>query len=228
MSPLRTWRSSWLATATLALFAVLVPLTHADVIQSTPSLPPQGAYTTGTVCFPNLGPGVCIVGTSLYGFTGTTSVIGGGGQSIDSSISLAADVYTDNNGMPGTLIGPVSLGGPIGIFYSGRGSDTELGTFISSLTELDLTGAFNGHSIELILNPNTTSSGPTTVAPSGGNFQISSFFDVFTELSLDSGPFIPGPMRTFVLTPEPGSITLLALGMVGVLRKLRGVARPGD
>src|SRR5271169_4358319 len=172
MIPLRTWRSFCLTATTLAILAALVPAAQADITQSTPSLPPQGAYTTGTVCFPNLGPGVCIVGTSLYGFTGTTSMVGGGGQSIDSSISLAADIYTDNNGVPGILIGQLSLGGPIGIFYSGRTSDTELGTFTSSLTELDLTGQFNSHTIELMLNPNVTSAGPTTVAPSGGQFHI--------------------------------------------------------
>ncbi len=214
------WRT--LRLAAIALVVVFaMPNAWAGIIQSTPSLPPEGSYTTGTICFANLGPGVCVVAARLYGFTGTTSIINGGGQSIDSSISLAAMIYTDNNGMPGALIGPLSLGGPIGILYAGRTSDTELGTFTSSLTELDLTGGFNGHTIELILNPNFASIGPTTVAPSGSNFRVDSFFDVFVELSLDNGVFIPGPERTFTLTPEPGSLSLLALGLSGAAIALR-------
>ena len=54
------------------------------------------------------------------------------------------------------------LGGPIGILDAGRSSDDELGTFTSSLTELDLTGMFLGHSLEVMLGP-MTSSGPTTL-----------------------------------------------------------------
>lgn len=221
MLSLRTWRDSFVAAVTLAAVAATIPIAWAGVIQPTPSLPPtSGAYTTGTLCVA-LGPGVCIVGASLHGFTGTTSIFDNSGQSIDSSITLSADVYTDAGNMPGSLIGPVMLAGPIGILYAGRTSDTELGTFSSSLTELDLMGSFNGHTIEIILNPQSTSSGPTTVAPSGSNFQVSSFFDVFTEISLDGGGFIPGPERRFTLTPEPGSITLLAVGMAGVIGKLR-------
>ncbi|HVP55655.1 MAG TPA: PEP-CTERM sorting domain-containing protein [Candidatus Eisenbacteria bacterium] len=233
MLSLRTWRCFLLAAVMLTIVAVAIPPARASIIQPTPSLPPTaGGYTTGTVCV-SLGPGVCVVGASLYGFTGTISTFDSSGQSVDSSITFTADVYTDNNGMPGTLIGPVTLGGPIGILYAGRMTDMDLGTFSSSLTELDLTGMFNGHSIEIMLNPNMTSSGPTTVmtldiAAPDGEFQVSSFFDVFTELSLDHGQFVPGPQRTFTLMPipEPGSISLLALGVAGVAGELRRRLRP--
>ena len=72
-----------------------------------------------------------------------------------------------------------------------------------------------------MLNPNVSSSGPTTVMRLSrqfpdGEFQASSFFDVFAEISLDLGPFMAGPTRTFTLTPEPGSISLLALEVLGV------------
>ena len=114
------------------------------------------------------------------------------------------------------------LGGPIGILDAGRSSDDELGTFTSSLTELDLTGMFLGHSLEVMLGP-MTSSGPTTVTQFGSDFKVSSFFDVFAEISIEGSPFVPGPMRTFTLTavPEPGSISLLALGLAGVAIEFR-------
>ncbi|MGA9566901.1 MAG: PEP-CTERM sorting domain-containing protein [Candidatus Korobacteraceae bacterium] len=220
MLSLRVWRSFCLAATVLAVVAVAPSVASASIIQSTPSLPPEGAYTAATVCFPHLGPGICVVGASMHGFTGTTSTFDNQGQSIDSNISLTADVYTDVNGTPGTLIAPILLQGPIGILYAGRMNDSELGTFTSSMTEFDLTGTFHGvttHTIEIILNPMMTSSGPTTVAQFGSDFQITSFFDVFAEISLDSGPFMPAPSsRTFTLTPEPGSISLMALGLLGV------------
>jgi hypothetical protein len=219
MLSLRTWRSFRLTVAMLTVVAA-VPVARASVIQPTASLPPAGVYTAGTICVP-LGPGACIVGAGLGNFTGTSSMINSMGQAIDSSVTMTAGIYSNNGGVPGTFLGNLMLGGPIGILYSGRTSDTDLGTFTSTLTELDLTGTFNGHSIEVML-ASTPSSGPTTVAPSGGDFLITSFFDVFAEISIDHGAFVPGPPRTFTLTtPEPGSISLLALGLVGVTGELR-------
>jgi len=229
MLSLRTRRSFLSAAVMLAVVAAAVPMARASIIQSNSNLPPEnGAYTAPTICV-TLGPGACIVGASLFGFTGTTTTFDMSGQSIDSSITMMAKIYSNNNGMPGMFLGNLMLGGPIGILYAGRMSNMDLGTFRSSLTELDLTGTFNGHSLEVILNPNMTSMGPTTVASVGGmlspdgEFQITSFFDVFAEISIDHGAFVPGPPRTFTLTsvPEPGSISLLALGVGGLLGKLR-------
>lgn len=222
---LRTWRSIVVAAAVLAVVAAALPEALADVIQPAPSLPPTaGSYTPGTICVP-LGPGVCVVGASLGNFTGTTLIFGSGGQAIDSTVTLSANVYTDSGGSPGTFLAHLVLEGGIGILYAGRTSDTELGTFTSTLTELDLTGTFHGpttHTIAVMLNPLMTSSGQTTVAPSGSDFRIHSFFDVFVELSLDGGPFVAGPPRTVTLvSPEPGSASMLALGLIGVAAELR-------
>jgi hypothetical protein len=54
----------------------------------------------------------------------------------------------------------------------------------------------------------------------GGPFQIGSFFDVFAELSIDGGPFVPGPPRHTEVTaaaPEPGTTGLAVIGLAGLI-----------
>jgi hypothetical protein len=64
------------------------------------------------------------------------------------------------------------------------------------------------------LNPSQPSSGVTTIQQlSSDSWQVSSFFDVFAELSLDGGPFVPGPMRTASLTPEPANYIPIGAGL---------------
>lgn len=215
-------RFSFLAAATLLGVLVTIAPARADVIQTTPTLPPTtGAYTAPPICV-QIGPGVCVVNPALFGFNGTTSTFSNMGQTVDSNIHFRADIYSEHLGQPRTFLGVLNLAGPIGIFYSGRTDATQLGTFTSTLTELDLTGMFNGHSVEVILGT-PTSSGETTVAQLGsatpdGQFRVSSFFDVFAEVSIDHGQFMAGPERVFTLNtvPEPGTISLMALGLAGL------------
>ena len=222
-------RWSLLAAATLLGVLVAVVPAGAGIIQSSPSMPPEGSYTAPTICVP-FGPGVCVVGPALYGFNGTTRSTDLSGESIDSNILFSATIYSSAGGHPGALLGSLSMSGPIGIFYAGRSSDSELGTFTSSLTELGLTGTFNGHSIEIMLQPSgrRPAPGSTTISAAGSDFAVSSFFDVFAEVSIDGAPFVAGPERTFTLTPEPGTVSLMALGLVGVAsrelrRRVRGL-----
>ena len=71
MLSMRRRRSFLPAAALLAVLVAIVPQASADIIQSTPSMPPDGTYTAPTICVP-LGPGVCVVSPALYGFNGTT------------------------------------------------------------------------------------------------------------------------------------------------------------
>ena len=97
----------------------------------------------------------------------------------------------------------------------------------------DFSGEFNGHTIVARLNSTKTSSGITSIKAiiipdsiPGVNvtrvYEVDSFFDVWPEVSLDGGPFIPGPMRTAKLTspeaviPEPSSVGFALFGLAGV------------
>jgi hypothetical protein len=58
----------------------------------------------------------------------------------------------------------------------------------TEMTQLDLSGDTMPPNMRLRVNPDTPSTGQTTIMPTGnGDYQISSFFDIFVDLSLDGG-----------------------------------------
>ena len=129
------------------------------------------------------------------------------------------------NGSPAI---PFTLSGPVSVEVFGKVGNT-LGTFNTQMLSMDLTGNVAGHSVEIKTDPAQASTGQTTIADNGGGtFHITSFFDVFTELSLDNGPFIPqsnGPaLVTLTATPVPASIwggltLLVAFGGWSMIRR---------
>jgi hypothetical protein len=88
--------------------------------------------------------------------------------------------------------------------------------FDTEMLQLDLSGGTLPPGAMIRESPTLPSRGQTTVTDLGaGSFRIDSFFDVFTELSLDGGlTFVParGPAHV-ELMPEPGALMLLAAGL---------------
>jgi hypothetical protein len=60
-------------------------------------------------------------------------------------------------------------------------------TFDTEMLSLNLQGSGGGQSVMLRESPTLQSTGQTTIKPNGSGHRIHSFFDVFTEISLDGG-----------------------------------------
>jgi hypothetical protein len=196
---------------------------RADVIQLTTILPPPtGAYTLPSfVCI----TAVCFSNIVVSGFVNTSDVFAGGNEMVDTNAVFVADVFQNHLGSPGASLGPLSTPGTMNFTYFDRTDPGQLGTFRAAITNFDFMGTFNAHPFEFRQNPDMVSVGETTITQAGGGreFRVTSFFDVFAELSLNNGPFVPGPERAFTLTtvPEPASMQLVLCGLIGLARAVR-------
>lgn len=124
---------------------------------------------------------------------------------------------------------PVLLTGPVQVLTTGKWGNTT-GTFDTEIIAMDLSGSVGPLPIIIRESPTQPSTGQTTITDLGGGlYHIDSFFDVFTELSVDGGSsWIPatGPVRMDLEPaegpiPEPGSLALWLLGCAGLTRKRR-------
>ena len=134
------------------------------------------------------------------------------------------------------LLGDGSVFGLAHLTYAGSGSGTMIthnkignttGTFSTELLSLNLSGSTAFGPLLIRESPTLASLGQTSIiALGGGQFQISSFFDVFTELSIDGGatwvPDSSGPERITLMgpVPEPSAYALagLAAGLLALKR----------
>ena len=122
----------------------------------------------------------------------------------------------------GQNLGLIQLTGPVTVRTSGKGTN-DTGTFATEILSMDLSSG----PLRVRQDPNRRSLGTTTINPLGGGlYHIDSFFDVFTELSIDGGgSWTRSDTSTrLTLVPEPSSIVLAAtafLCLLGFARRRR-------
>jgi hypothetical protein len=213
------------------VFAVLALATaRAQVITPNPNLPvvnPNGYYTNGNANVQYNGPGFTVIFTNV-GFSAFDPVnrVPSGPNEIE---TFNAQFTGQGMFIP---FGPIFLNasGPMTMEVFNKIGNTT-GTFNTEMLSMTLTGVTPFGSMTIRESPTLASAGVTTVTNLGdGLFRIDSFFDVFTELSLDGGnTWIPdsnGPDHVTLVpgssVPEPTVCALagLAAGLV-VLRRSR-------
>ncbi len=135
---------------------------------------------------------------------------------IDSFFDVFVELEISGNN--GTSWQPVQV--------TGHGHEHAVGrpdgiTFDTEMLQLDLSGGSLPAGVQLRESPTQPSLGQTTITGlGGGNFHIDSFFDIFTELSIDGGAtWTPstGPGHT---TVTPQTVTAVRPSTWGSLKLL--------
>jgi len=209
--------------ATLALAIAGSHQARADlgIITLSPDLPPTTS-TTGTPGYVNSlpkeysGQGYDVVLSNLVhtGFNAISSVPDGNGNTIENFQSKLYGDASINGGSPESFM----LAGPMQIEVFNYAPGDTGGPFTTQMLSMDLTGNVSGTPVEIKLDPNNATMGSTTITDISGNgtlFHITSYFDVFTEISINGGAPIAqsdGAVRmTLTAVPEPSTRVVVAI-----------------
>jgi hypothetical protein len=213
------------------------------ITQPGPNLPPDGVYLTPNDVHARYAAGaleIVLTAAQHQPFANLSPTDypprcdsngpAGGGPCEHHHFESGLDAMVSINGGPAM---PVHMEGPVETYAYGRTVPGQPGTFQTEMIAMMLTGTVGTNTVMIRESPSLPSLGLTEIQPvGGGNYAIDSFFDVFTDLSLDGGTtWIPnsapgshgGPDgSTHVdLVPEPASFAMLALGLLGAF----GIAR---
>ena len=220
--------SAFLAVSAVVAGA-LMGSAQASVIESSPSFPPiplSFVSPTGAGCFDIAA--VCVTPGTFVLTSAKSNFLLPAVQDV-----VADATYTGSLTPlpPGTgSLGSFTLSGTVDLAVLGRTSDTETGSWTTNLTSLSLSGPLLSFgTLSATLDSSHPSTGTTTISAldQSGEFQISSFFDVFMDVTLDrSSPLPPlhatvGPITVEAGVPEPATWAMMLLGFVGLFAGYR-------
>lgn len=185
---------------------------HAQVFDISPNQPPgTGEFRFNTPM--NYTGGLVVSDFRISGFNNVQRTV----NSPDTIVAYGlAFSFTLGGVGPSPLI-VAGNGNTIQQFSNYSSGNT--GTFQTEMLSLNLQGV----GIMIRESPTLSSPGQTTITPgAAGGFHIGSFFDVFTELSIDGGqtwnPQTSGSAHTTLTpVPEPEAYAVIAgLGLLGL------------
>jgi uncharacterized repeat protein (TIGR01451 family) len=172
---------------------------------------PNDAYVSPAQWHALYGQGIVIKNVSHKFFTGSLLPPTSGVTNIHSFNSiLDLDISTDG----GNTFQSVRANAPVQVSVANASASTDNPLYDTEMTSLNLTGLPNG--IMVRESPTLPSRGMTQInSQSDGTFKVNSFFDIFTELSLDGGatwsPATNGAIRMQLTQRAPEVTTVNGL-----------------
>jgi hypothetical protein len=227
-TPTRSLHLLFLTLVTAGILLLLPIRGQAQLITNSPNLPPpEGVYVTPTQAHQLYNAGLLsieVININHFGF-----------QPSFAPPQNVSDITTHsfNSTLTGNIIvnggspNPFSASAQTSVFVqkvSGP-NGSPLGIFQTEMLQLNINGLPGGAMIRE--SPTLPSLGQTDISDVGGGFyRIDSFFDVFTELSLDGGQtWIPstgsGHVQLAGRVPEPGTMGMLTFGLLLVTARRR-------
>ena len=211
---------SFVVLCWLVLGWVCPPQAHADVVVPDPSLPPVAGWYEGDP-LSQVADYTTAQATEIRmsNFRNIVRSNVGADELLNFDVTLTA--MASMGGSPGM---PVSFDGPLEVLVFGKAGLTT-GDFVAEIVSANCTGSIGLLTGIIRENPTFASMGHIGITDIGGGlFNIDSFFDIFTELSVDGGqsfsPDTNGPHH-MVLVPEPGVLILLVAGGAVMIRRRR-------
>jgi hypothetical protein len=178
--------ASWSPATNGAVRVQLVPIAP-EVPKPTPNLPPlDGSYVSPAQWHALYANGIIITNASHDRFTQTQPPPPPGGSQTEGFGSRVSGQISMNGGASFT---PFQAPASVGVQVSSR-ADEDTGStrfFDTEMLSLSLSGGTLPGGVMVRESPSKASLGRTSVRTTATGYQVSSFFDIFTEVSLDGG-----------------------------------------